>query len=134
MFKWYNELTKNKAIFVKKLGKFFVIIGSKYVSVKTDSIKYKKSKKDFSLKTSDLLNKYGKRVYFVDYDEGTNLSFTEVEKNLLSPDEMDAFVNQRFMTFIVRSLKGAMYDYTSIIIGACIGVPLGWIISTLIGG
>jgi len=130
--KIYNEITKNKVMFVKKVGSFYTIISSQYVSTKTTSLKHKKSQKTFLLEKTDLFNKFGKRVYIKDYDTQKDVLLFEPETKTLTPDELDGFVNKGFIVGFLKMLKGNIYDLVSIAIGALIGVPFGIILGMVL--
>lgn len=128
MFNWYHERTKNKVVFVKKIGAFFKIVGAKYVDIKDTkvTIKVDKKKQEFNLTGGDLFNSHGKRLYIVDMHNQTNLVFKESkEKSILTPSELGGFLSSGFICGILEALDEQKYDIISIVIGVAIGVFAG---------
>ena len=130
--KFYKEITKNKVIFVKAVGDIFTIVSVKYVSTKTKEIHQKKNKRTYLLDKTDLFNKYGKRIFIKDMDTQKTILLKTSKIDQLTPEELDGFVNKGFIVGFLKMLKGNIYDITSIVIGALIGVPFGVIIGMMI--
>ena len=130
--KIYKEITKNKVIFVKAVGQIYTIVSVKYVSTTTKEIHQKKNKKTFLLDKTDLFNKYGKRIFIKDLDTQKTILLKTSKIDQLTPEELDGFVNKGFIVGFLKMLKGNIYDITSIVIGALIGVPFGIIIGMMI--
>lgn len=130
--KFYKEITKNKVIFVKAVGQIYTIVSVKYVSTTTKEIHQKKNKKTFLLDKTDLFNKYGKRIFIKDLDTQKTILLKSSKIDQLTPEELDGFVNKGFIVGFLKMLKGNIYDVTSIVIGALIGVPFGIIIGMMI--
>lgn len=132
--KFYLELTKNKVIFLKKMGEFYSIYKIKYVNTKQDKLVMKRTKKTFNLKETNLLNKYGKRIFYKDYDTGNTILFNIGTIPKLDSDELDAFLGKGFITGFIRMMKGNMFDITSIVLGALIGFFAGGFIVMIVSG
>lgn len=133
--KFIKEITKNKVYFLQKTGEnLYSIKQIKYVSPKKTELKFKKNQKTFKLNESNMLNKYGKKIFFKDYDSQQTIKFYANKKPKLDSDETDAFLGKSFITGFLKSMKGNIYDYFSIIIGALIGFGFGAFITLLIAG
>lgn len=125
MFNWYHERTKNKVVFVKKIGDFYKVAGAKYCDIKSSSIKIKVDKKPqtFNLTGSDLFNVHGKRLYIIDMDTQKNLIFEKSkQQGILTTKELDGFVGAGFIGGILSALDEKKYDIFSLIIGIALGL------------
>lgn len=132
--KFIHEMTKNKVIFLQQNGDLFSIMKSKYVKTNKTELTFKKSKKKFTLDDTNILNKYGKKVFFKEWETQKTLKIFNNKPSKLDSDETDAFLGKGFITGFIRTMKGNIFDITSIIIGALIGFFGGAFFFSIING
>lgn len=145
-YKWYKKINKNSFFNDFSVGNYMVVMFRR-ISGKMHEIDRKKiqidSEKGFRYKNkdftifnreevawSDRKNNY----YAYDYDNEKQLSFNEL-KTAIPLDVIDEYVNRGLIAQIIRGLEDVKEDkgkYLMIILGLCIGLPIGYIISSAI--
>jgi len=134
MFK-IQEVVWDKAIFFKLVDKTYQQIGTKYFSPAKEKIRYKKRAYKIPANPSHL-NKYGKRVYYIDMETGNQIRFTfQKFKNVMTTKELDDFLNRNMISEFVHSFGSQLKkDWMMYLLCVGCGIGVGWIIHSAVMG
>lgn len=105
-----NEIFRDKIIFLKPLGDSFQTIGKKYFNPNAEKVRYNKKTYPIPKKPS-ALNKYGKRIYFIEFTTTKLITFSQAKKGgvTFTAEDMDLILTRGLFNKIVQSLtKGSM--------------------------
>lgn len=131
-----KERRRDKVILLKLYGSVHKIVKRFYLKVSQTSFRY--GKRTFQIpKRAEYMNRFGRFVYFVDYDSGKGIYFDRKGKqpSTLNPQLLDLFLHRGLVENFIASFGSTIkQDWIFILMTLGAGIAVGFVIHALIGG
>jgi len=130
-FKWYRKKHLDQIVWLKDYGDVYKPVESEYfdAGTKDDIIDKENIEGKYPTpKESNMLNRWGNWMFFMDIESGKQLSL-EGEATPISPEEFDLLTQQSVWSALGEAAMGeGDRDLLALILALVAGIGLGWII------
>lgn len=132
-----DELRKDKVILLKKMDKTYQSVGKVYFKPILDQVRFKKHTYKIP-KEPSLINKYGKRTYYLELETGRQITYKDSKiSNSFTATELDMILHQGIIRRFVKactSVKTDINNWVMIMLALLAGLGLGIVIGLVIAG